>query len=77
VLWRHWCPEAAFERLNVRTAGQAAVWRRDGWLTVTPGNVADYDYIRARINSDRERFRMWPIGLRPVERDAAGERSDG
>lgn len=65
VLWRHWCPEAAFERLNVRTAGQAAVWRRDGWLTVTPGNVADYDYIRAQINSDRERFRVRTIGFDP------------
>lgn len=65
VLWRHWCPEAAFERLNVRTAGQAAVWRRDGWLSVTPGNVADYDYIRARINSDRERFDVAEVAYDP------------
>jgi phage terminase large subunit-like protein len=65
VIWRHWCPEAAFDKLNVRTAGQAAVWRRDGWLTVTPGNVADYDYIRAQINSDRERFAVRSIGFDP------------
>jgi phage terminase large subunit-like protein len=65
VLWRHWCPETAFERLNQRTAGQAAVWRRDGRLTVTPGNVADYDYIRAQINTDRERFRVRSIGYDP------------
>lgn len=62
ALWRHWCPEAAFDALNKRTAGAAAVWRREGHLTVTPGNVADYDYIRAAINSDRERFDVQAIG---------------
>lgn len=63
VIWRHWCPERAFDRLNERTAGLAAVWRRDGFLTVTPGDVADYDYIRAQINKDRERFDVRSIGF--------------
>jgi len=62
ALWRHWCPERAYERLNERTSGQAAVWRREGWLTVTPGDVADYDYIRAQINKDREAFDVQAIG---------------
>lgn len=63
VLWRHWCPETAYDKLNERTAGAAAVWRREGWLTVTPGDVADYDYIRAQINRDREAFAVQAIGF--------------
>ena len=62
VVWRHWVPEDAFRRLNERTAGAARVWRREGWLHVTPGDVADYEYIRAQINRDRERFNVAAIG---------------
>jgi phage terminase large subunit-like protein len=62
VLWRHWVPEAAFRALNERTAGAAQVWRNEGWLHVTPGDVADYDYIREQINRDRERFDVQAIG---------------
>jgi phage terminase large subunit-like protein len=65
IVWRHWCPQAAFDKLNERTAGQADVWRRNGWLTVTPGNVADYDYIRQQINIDRERFDVRTVGYDP------------
>jgi phage terminase large subunit-like protein len=63
VLWRHWCPEAAFEKLNARTAREAEVWQRDGWLEVTPGDVADYDYIHEQINRDREAFNVVAIGF--------------
>ncbi len=62
VLWRHWVPEAAFDVLNARTAKEAEVWRREGWLTVTPGDVADYDYIHEQINDDREAFNVVAIG---------------
>lgn len=65
VLVRSWLPERAFLRINERTAGQAEVWRREGWLSVTPGDVADYDYIRAQINRDRERFAVSEIGYDP------------
>ncbi len=65
ALWRMWLPERAFGKLNDRTAGEAAVWRRDGFLTVTPGDVADYDFIREQINADRERFTVRAIGYDP------------
>lgn len=65
VIWRHWCPEAAFEQLNKRTAKQAEVWRREGLLTVTAGDVADYDFIQAAINTDRETFDVVSIGYDP------------
>lgn len=62
AVWRHWIPEYAFRNLNDRTAGLADVWRREGWLTVTPGDVADYDYIKAQIARDRQQFNVVAIG---------------
>ena len=62
VLWRHWIPERAFKALDERTAGQAKVWRRLGLITVTPGDVTDYQFVRRDINSDRELFDVVDIG---------------
>lgn len=65
AIWRFWTPEANLEALDKRTAGEASVWVRRGLLTVTPGNVADYDFIRAAINKDREAFKVHSIGFDP------------
>jgi phage terminase large subunit-like protein len=65
AIWRIWLPERAFNKLNDRTAGEAEVWRRNGFLTVTPGDVADYDFIREQINRDREMFNVRAIGYDP------------
>jgi phage terminase large subunit-like protein len=65
AVWRLWTPEANLESLDKRTAGQASVWVREGFLTLTPGNVADYDYIRAQINRDREKFDVRGIAYDP------------
>ena len=65
VLWRHWCPERAFEQLSKRTARAADVWRREGQLVVTSGDVADYDFIHQQINRDRELFDVRAIGYDP------------
>ncbi len=62
VIWRLWCPERAYDQLVKRTSGQARVWRKAGKLTVTPGDVADYDYIRAQVNADRAVFDARQIG---------------
>ncbi|WP_370944017.1 terminase large subunit [Amycolatopsis sp. cg5] len=65
LLWRLWCPEGALPAIERRTAGQATVWVERGLLTVTPGDVADYDYIRAQINTDREAFTVREIAYDP------------
>lgn len=65
ALWRIWTPEENLEELDKRTAGEATVWRREGFLTVTPGNVADYDAVRAQINADRELFNVRGIAFDP------------
>lgn len=65
VLWRLWTPDANLTALDRRTAGEASVWVRDGLLTLTPGDVADYDYVRAQVNSDRETFSVASLGYDP------------
>lgn len=42
-LVRYFLPEAALEEKRFRVLYGG--WRRAGWLTVTPGNVTDYDFI--------------------------------
>ncbi|MET4780819.1 terminase TerL endonuclease subunit [Glaciihabitans sp. UYNi722] len=65
ALWRLWTPEANLAALDKRTAGMATVWVREGFLTLTPGNVADYDYIQMQINKDRESFDVRGIAYDP------------
>ncbi|MFD3431147.1 terminase large subunit [Nocardia fluminea] len=52
LLWRLWTPEDNVAALDKRTAGAASVWVRRGILTVTPGNVTDYDFIQSAIAAD-------------------------
>jgi len=61
VLMRHWAPEESIEALDDRTAKAASVWVKQGWLTTTPGNVTDYDFIKAQIDRDMEDFLVQEI----------------
>lgn len=63
AVWRFWTPEDNMSELNRRTAGEAEVWRREGWLRTTPGNVTDYAAVRAQVNADRENFNVRSIGI--------------
>jgi phage terminase large subunit-like protein len=65
AIWRLWTPEANLSSLDKRTAGMATVWVREGFLELTPGNVADYDFIEAQINLDREKFKVMGIAYDP------------
>lgn len=71
ALWRFWLPEAGLKRLDKVNDGKFSAWAKAGWLTVTEGNVVDYDRIVADIGLDAEQFAirsahcdewsMWPI----------------
>lgn len=61
VLMRCWAPEDSIETLDDRTARAASVWVKQGWLTTTPGNVTDYDFIKAQIDRDRDEFLVQEI----------------
>jgi phage terminase large subunit-like protein len=65
TIWRMWVPEAALPAFDRRTAGQASVWVRRGWLTTTPGNTVDQEFIRQQINRDRAAFRVREIAYDP------------
>lgn len=56
VLLRCWTPEDSIGALDERTARAASGWVKQGWLTTTPGNVTDYDFIQAQIGRDRDEF---------------------
>lgn len=65
AVWRFWTPEENVRALDKRTAGAASVWVRQGFLTVTPGNVADYDWIVEQVQRDRDFFAVKSIGFDP------------
>ncbi|SKV02747.1 Phage terminase-like protein, large subunit [Mycobacteroides abscessus subsp. abscessus] len=61
ALLRHWAPEDSIEDLDERTAENATNWVSQGWLTTTPGNVTDYDFIETQIGRDRDEFLVQEI----------------
>lgn len=56
VLLRAWTPEDSVYQLDDRTARNASLWVKQGWLSTTPGNVTDYAFIKAAIEADRDQF---------------------
>lgn len=71
ALWRFWLPEAGLARLDKVNDGKFSRWAKAGWLTVTEGNVIDYDRVDSDIAEDAAEFAvraaqcdewsMWPI----------------
>ncbi|HEX8004929.1 MAG TPA: terminase TerL endonuclease subunit, partial [Trebonia sp.] len=62
ALWRFWLPEAALTDLDRRTAGAAAAWARDGWLTLTPGAVFDPATVNVQLDADAQLFDVQTVG---------------
>lgn len=56
ALWRFWLPEDVLPFLDKHNEGHYSRWAREGWLTVTEGNVVDYDRIYADIEQDARDF---------------------
>lgn len=56
--WRFWLPEAVVGDLDPVMSGRLSRWARDGWITVTEGDVIDYERVHADIRADWERFRV-------------------
>lgn len=66
VLPTFWIPEA---RVRDTTLGQfrrqLEGWDRDGWIRTTPGNVVDYDFIRAELSVQGQLYQVQEIGYDP------------
>jgi phage terminase large subunit-like protein len=48
---KHYCPEDGIRYRANKDKVPYPDWAKEGWLTATPGNVIDYDYIRADIEA--------------------------
>jgi phage terminase large subunit-like protein len=64
ILPRFFLPQAAVDKRKDMRA-QLTAWARQGFMEITPGDVLDYDRVKARIRADAERFRIREIGYDP------------
>lgn len=64
VLVRSYLPAAALEK-RTKHAPAFAGWAAEGFLHVTPGDAIDYDYIKADVLADAERYQIAEIGYDP------------
>lgn len=56
VTWRFWAPETAVKRLDKAHDGMFTRFAQDGWLTVTEGDVLDFQRVYADVESDAQRY---------------------
>ncbi len=65
AIWRFFIAADQLADLDKRTAGQASVWAREGFLTVTAGHVISLDAIHRQIDADAQKFQVRRIGFDP------------
>ncbi|MFH0902312.1 MAG: terminase TerL endonuclease subunit [Pseudomonadota bacterium] len=63
VLCRFWCPEARLTDRENRYADQYQAWERQGYLTATPGNAVDYQFIKAQVLADAQQFKLVDLNV--------------
>ena len=64
VLCHFWVPEAAVAKRE-KLQSTLRAWQREGFLTVTDGDVTDYRKVRAQIEADAKRFVIEEIAYDP------------
>lgn len=65
LLSRFYCPEATILERSRRDRVPYDAWARDGWLIATPGNVVDYEFIKADIRTAAERYQLQQLAFDP------------
>ncbi|MGZ8164087.1 MAG: terminase TerL endonuclease subunit [Methylobacter sp.] len=60
---KHYLPEDAIDNNIRKSTVPFRQWHEQGWLTLTPGNVIDYNWIKADILSFMERFPVKEIAF--------------
>jgi phage terminase large subunit-like protein len=63
LLPRFWIPRAAVEEKARRMRIPLEDWQRQGAVTITSGNVADYRTIRRQVLKDAARFDVHGLGI--------------
>lgn len=65
VLMRFWMPEDTIIDRERQDKTKYKQWAKEGYITLTPGNVIDYDYIRAEINDLAEQYKIKEVAFDP------------
>ena len=63
VLCRFWCPEARLHDNNNRYKDQYQKWKRLGFLKTTPGDAIDYEFIKAQVLQDAQKFNLIDLNI--------------
>ena len=61
VICRFWIPEDNLLERCKNDGVPYDIWRDEGYLETTPGNVIDYDWIFAQVEEDAEKFQIMEI----------------
>jgi phage terminase large subunit-like protein len=65
LLSRFWLPEETVKAYAKKGQRHYAQWADEGWLTVTPGDVIDYEFIRAEVNALAKRHAIQELAFDP------------
>ena len=69
---RFFCPEDGIAERSRRDRVPYDAWASAGWITPTPGNVTDYDRIRAEINAAADGCYVAEVGYDPHDATQIG-----
>lgn len=58
ALWRFWAPREKARERSRRDRVPYELWASQGFITLTDGDVVDYDRVRADVNALRSRFNV-------------------
>ncbi|PZR07068.1 MAG: hypothetical protein DI536_28855 [Archangium gephyra] len=65
LLCRFWLPEERIDEEARRGRTHYEQWRREGWLSATPGGAIDYDFIKEELRTLARRFRITELAFDP------------
>lgn len=65
VFGRYYLPEDAVRANAQSTHAHFAAWESDGWITLTPGNVIDYAYIKQDLREFSTMFDVREVAFDP------------
>lgn len=63
IIWRFFLPRETLKTVPAKTQRLYEKFAAAGALTLTPGNVADYDFIEKQIMADSVMFRITALGI--------------
>jgi phage terminase large subunit-like protein len=63
VLCRFWIPEDSMHERSRRDRVPYDAWVREGYISATPGNTIDYDFLFDQVDQDAQRFDIQEIAF--------------